>query len=152
MNNCALVATRRSDLSLLEGYSGVKLGRQWVALKDRSNRILNWIYINSIPDSCNTAVPIRYPNGSRLFKRSPSITEGDALYCCNVHNCNHRGDIHDGPGISGFVAHLMVGNMYSICCFNVCRGVCFLFCLKRNHRTAVIREATGDCVRRRRRS
>jgi hypothetical protein len=24
------------------------------------------------------------------------------------------GDIHDGPGISGFVAHLMVGNMYRI--------------------------------------
>jgi hypothetical protein len=61
-----------------------------------------------------------------LFKRSPSIAEGDALYCCHVHNCN-RGDIHDYPGISGFVAHLMVGNMYRICCFNVCRV--FAFCV-----------------------
>ena len=84
------------------------------------------------------------PNGSRLFKRSPSIAEGDALYCCHVHNCNHRGDIHDYPGISGFVAHLMVGNMYRICCFNVCRGVCLLCCLKRNHRTAVTSGFTGD--------
>jgi predicted dinucleotide-binding enzyme len=40
-----------------------------------------------------------------LFKRSPSIAEGDALYCCHVHNCNHRGDIHAGSGAySGTVA------------------------------------------------
>src|SRR4029077_8056418 len=81
----------------------------------------------SIPDSCNTAFRIPYSYGSRLFKRSPSISEDDALYCCRGLNCNHLGAIHNGPGISGFVAHLMVGNMYRICCFNVVGLFAFCF-------------------------
>jgi hypothetical protein len=61
-----------------------------------------------------------YSYESRLFKRSQSGAEDDALYCCHGLNCNDLGDIHDGPGISGFVAHLMVGNMYHIRCSSVC--------------------------------
>jgi hypothetical protein len=32
------------------------------------------------------------------------LQKGNALYCRHVYSCNHRGDIHDGPGISGFLA------------------------------------------------
>ena len=35
--------------------------------------------------------------------------------------------VHNGAGIPGFLAQLMVGNMYRICCFNVCGVVAFCF-------------------------
>ena len=71
------------------------------------------------------------------LNRSPSIAEVDGFYCYHRLNCNHLGAVHNGAGIPGFLAQLMVGNMYRICCFNVCGGVCLLFCCKRNNRTAV---------------
>jgi hypothetical protein len=76
-----------------------------------------------------------------LFKRSPSISEDDALYCCRGLNCNHLGAIHNGPGISGFVAHLMVGNMYRICCFNVVGVFAFCFASSGTAEERVMEEA-----------
>jgi hypothetical protein len=78
-----------------------------------------------------------------LFKRSPSISEDDALYCCRGLNCNHLGAIHNGPGISSFVAHLMVGNMYRICCFNVVGVFAFCFASSGTAEERVMEEATG---------
>jgi hypothetical protein len=76
-----------------------------------------------------------------LFKRSPSIAEVDGFSCFHRLNGNHRGAVHNGAGISRFLAQFMVGNMYRICCFNVCRGVGLLFCCKRNNRTVVTEDA-----------
>ena len=78
-----------------------------------------------------------------MFKRSPSISEDDALYCCRGLNCNHLGAIHNGPGISGFVARLMVGNMYRICCFNVVGVFAFCFASSGTAEERVMEEATG---------
>ena len=32
------------------------------------------------------------------------LQKGNALYCRHVYSCNHPGNIHDGPGISDFLA------------------------------------------------
>jgi hypothetical protein len=61
------------------------------------------------------------------LNRSPSIAEVDGFYCYHRLNCNHLGAVHNGAGIPGFLAQLMVGNMYRICCFNVCGVVAFCF-------------------------
>jgi hypothetical protein len=92
-----------------------------------------------IPRFCHAAFSIVYAYASRLLERSPSIAEVDALHCRRRLDRNRLGAVHNRRGIPGFLAQLMVGIMFRICCFSVRGGVYLLLCCKRNKRTAVNR-------------